>query len=519
MLLEKVFAILKSKNEKQASDPQEIVTKKRNEDGSDDLQEKYSSTFESNSESGDKADKANTSEPQRSSYSSHFESETDESKPDDAAQGEMPESGETDQGIPKSADTNEIIGSKILNSSNEMSELDVPDDDPASSESQKSENIPQTSVPVPEPHPLAGEPDWNVLSTIEEVTTVADTMTDPGDLSGQEDTSHSSYSKTDDTFKQTHYHSEDMSEEGIQSLSVDNRILNSSSNQDESRVHDIVEDFTNTQSRIDEIESKKSPLGSPVFSLSTNQNDADSLASIHSLDVSSNISDSEKNNNESNEFKAESSSLLKEEESNLGNESLKASQNIEKDTTDIIENIIEEVVRISELATESDRSITPSEFVALSVHETDDESLIEDPVSVEQKTHPDHSEELQPDAPSVTVDDTTEAVRLSEGEVLLTGLISEGELTASEGGSLVTQSSVPGLSAGHLGDCSDSEPGEADPRLVAGAGQHRRRLPVSLDTSSSSSWSEGEWRASPARMRRFLNMASAFRMINKSDQD
>ena len=116
----------------------------------------------------------------------------------------------------------------------------------------------------------------------------------------------------------------------------------------------------------------------------------------------------------------------------------------------------------------------------------------------------------------MTVDDTTEAVRLSEGEVLLTGLISEGELTASEGGSLVTQSSVPGLS-GHLGDCSDSEPGEADTRLAGG--QHRRRLPVSLDTSSSSSWSEGEWRASPARMRRFLNMASAFRMINKSDQE
>ena len=130
------------------------------------------------------------------------------------------------------------------------------------------------------------------------------------------------------------------------------------------------------------------------------------------------------------------------------------------------------------------------------------------PVSNEltPKSHPDPAEEHQPDAPSVTVDDTsTEAVRLSEGEVLVTGLISEGELSLSEGASLVTQSVT-------LGD-SESEPGEAS------RGQPRRRLPVSLDTSSSSSWSEGEWRASPARMRRFLNMASAFRMINKSDQE
>ena len=37
-----------------------------------------------------------------------------------------------------------------------------------------------------------------------------------------------------------------------------------------------------------------------------------------------------------------------------------------------------------------------------------------------------------------------------------------------------------------------------------------------LDSSSSSgSWSEGEWRASPDRMRRFINMAAAFRMIKE----
>ena len=37
-----------------------------------------------------------------------------------------------------------------------------------------------------------------------------------------------------------------------------------------------------------------------------------------------------------------------------------------------------------------------------------------------------------------------------------------------------------------------------------------------LDSSTSSgSWSEGEWRASPNRMRRFINMAAAFRMIKE----
>ena len=138
MLLEKVFAILKSKNETQArivSDPQ--LNEHKNKDDSDIIQEKYSSTFESNSESGDKVDKSNTSEPQNVSYSSHFESGTDESKPDDVAQDEILDS---DHGILNSSDTNDIIGSRILNSSNELSEPVVPDDDPTS-ESQISENI------------------------------------------------------------------------------------------------------------------------------------------------------------------------------------------------------------------------------------------------------------------------------------------------------------------------------------------------------------------------------------------
>merc|ERR1711862_572018 len=36
-------------------------------------------------------------------------------------------------------------------------------------------------------------------------------------------------------------------------------------------------------------------------------------------------------------------------------------------------------------------------------------------------------------------------------------------------------------------------------------------------SSSSSSWSEGEWRASPSRMRRLRNMAAAFNIIKESD--
>ena len=58
-------------------------------------------------------------------------------------------------------------------------------------------------------------------------------------------------------------------------------------------------------------------------------------------------------------------------------------------------------------------------------------------------------------------------------------------------------------------------------RLSRGEARRGRRLvsrPEILETSSSSSgWSEGEWRASPGRMRRFLNMAAAFRMIKESD--
>ena len=96
----------------------------------------------------------------------------------------------------------------------------------------------------------------------------------------------------------------------------------------------------------------------------------------------------------------------------------------------------------------------------------------------------------------------TETARLSEGEILVkvSSTSEEGEVSA--GDSLQTSE----------GELSRSR-GEARP--------DRRPLarPETLETSSSSSsgWSEGEWRASPTKMRRFLNMAAAFRMIKESD--
>ena len=540
MLVEKVFEILKEKNKNQemiVSNPKGIV--KLNEGGIGDKKEEYSSAFEVNSESGCKSDESQTSKPlkesyssqfesgtdeskqdevaqpgcqpsehQKDSYSSNFDSVTDESKPDEVSQGEKPKSCESPESIPENDETHDdIVDSNIPNTSNELSEPDGP-----ASESQTSEYIPETAAPVPEPPPLAPGCGWHPLSTIEEVTTVADTQTGQEDHtadfteSGQEDMNNSCYSRTDDTFKQSQNHSEVMSDDEIQSLSVDNKTMNFSSNQED---NDEVVDIAKNSN--DEIESQRIPTPT-VFSESLIADDID--GSAHSLDVSSDISDSEENKQKgtSKTSKLDSDSCPKKEKLTSGIESLQVSPNIEKETTDILEDIIETAVRISEIASNGERSITPDEFVALSVHETDDDESVREentnPVSNEltPKSHPDPAEEHQPDAPSVTVDDTsTEAVRLSEGEVLVAGLISEGELSLSEGASLVTQSVT-------LGD-SDSEPGEAS------RGQPRRRLPVSLDTSSSSSWSEGEWRASPARMRRFLNMASAFRMINKSDQE
>ena len=530
MLLDKVFEILMNKRqERSLGDPKENVSKNEKEEAnnidvegdtslplqrhseaggqteksetSDPQKVSYSSHFESGSdesktdrdaEVGGKTDKCNSSEPQEDSYSSHFDTGTDESNPDAAAQVETEDIG---PGTPKNFELDEIISSRILNTSNELSEVDVPDDDPAS-ESQTSDYIPQAAVPVPEPHPLAGEAGWNVLSTIEEVTTVADTQTGQDDLttdlSGQKDTDNFSYSTSDDTYKQTQAHfdtnqSEDLSEEEVQSLSVDNKALSSSLCPEVRMVQFIDEGVQETQSRHVKTET--------MFSESQPDNDGDGLASVHSLTVSSDISDSVKSNKRSDTIIA--GAVLREEDFNSEAEFQNDLKINEKETRDIVEDIIEKAVRMSE----GERSITPCEFIALSVHETDDDgSLIEehpDPVSVEVTP----ASPAAPDPASVTVDDSsTEAVRLSAGEVLLTGLISEGELTASEGASLVTQ--TPGD--------TDTEPGEADPRP---------RLPVSLDTSSSSSWSEGEWRASPARMRRFLNMASAFRMINKSDQE
>ena len=104
----------------------------------------------------------------------------------------------------------------------------------------------------------------------------------------------------------------------------------------------------------------------------------------------------------------------------------------------------------------------------------------------------------------------SETVRVSEGEIVMQVLESseEGEVSAS--GELGDNSA----SAGEL-EMSRGETRRGRPRLV--------RPVEPLETSSTStsssggSWSEGEWRASPGRMRRFINMAAAFRMIKESD--
>ena len=524
MLLEKVFEILKSQKKKEEdidSVPQENMEIQKVTNSKD--QEKYSTTLESNSDSGANTDKTNiTLDHSRDSYSSNFESGTNESKPEDTVeQGKKQELvEELYQKSHKESETKDIDGSMTHKTSFDKQE---PDEDQIS-ESQTSENVPEAAAPVPEPHPLAG--DWNVLSTIEEVTTV-DTET------GQEDlTTHISHTG-EDTYKQSKHfsyndQSDDMSEDGIQSLSDDHQIIQSGSNQkDKEEAHSNAFNLSK-----EDIESKNVTRETPtVFSESTRvQMDVGSFASNSALNASSDISDSVNSklgeSNVSVHLEENQKALLCTSESAV--ESLKISQNIEKDTVDIIEDIIEKAVLISEHALMDQRSITPNEFVALSIQDTDDDtnlSMVEEysnntaqPVSVNlsHSSHSNPAEDHCPDVPSITVEDTsTDRVRLSEGEVVVAGasLASEGELSASDGASLLSQS-VAGLS-GHLAD-SDSEPGEADRRL---AGGQRRRLAVSLDTSSSSSWSEGEWRASPTRMRRFLNMAAAFRMIKKSDQE
>merc|ERR1719192_1180865 len=144
-------------------------------------------------------------------------------------------------------------------------------------------------------------------------------------------------------------------------------------------------------------------------------------------------------------------------------------------------------------------------------------------------------------------------VRLSEGEVLLPkeGSASEGEVTLGGNSGDRPRIREPGV-AEYFGDVSASE-GEANvvQRSEGGSqqlssargravpvglgqqqqGQHQqqqqqrqssarrvRALPVGLETSTSSSsgLSEGEWRASPRQMQRFLNMAAAFR-LNKRE--
>ena len=72
----------------------------------------------------------------------------------------------------------------------------------------------------------------------------------------------------------------------------------------------------------------------------------------------------------------------------------------------------------------------------------------------------------------------------------------------------------------YLGDYSTSE-GEMGGKVSKRKTTNRVRSDLSRrvmeSSGSTSSFSEGEWRASPARMKRFLNMASAFRLMEKKD--
>ena len=81
---------------------------------------------------------------------------------------------------------------------------------------------------------------------------------------------------------------------------------------------------------------------------------------------------------------------------------------------------------------------------------------------------------------------------------------------------------LPNESSGveeYLGDYSTSEGelGEKVQRKKTNLIRSDLARRVLESSGSTSSFSEGEWRASPARMRRFLNMASAYRMIEKKD--
>jgi len=121
--------------------------------------------------------------------------------------------------------------------------------------------------------------------------------------------------------------------------------------------------------------------------------------------------------------------------------------------------------------------------------------------------------------------------RLSEGELVLAKDLSMSEGEVNLGGSSRAAGEAQRPEGGeaqrpeggeYSGDVSASE-GEA--RLPApgrGSLRGRRGRPgaggiLETSTSSSSGLSEGEWRASPRQMQRFLNMAAAFRLRSFND--
>ena len=139
--------------------------------------------------------------------------------------------------------------------------------------------------------------------------------------------------------------------------------------------------------------------------------------------------------------------------------------------------------------------------------------------------------------------------RMSEGEILLNQpeVSSDGEISFGAVQTDQTRSDIAGdISSNKSGKISDKSEGECsvknNPNESSGVEEYlgdystsegelgeklprRKTNPIRSDltrrvlesSGSTSSFSEGEWRASPARMRRFLNMASAFRMMEKKD--
>lgn len=482
-------------------------------------EEKYSSSFESVESSSEESGKKPDDERASDSVQNDEDLQDPDSKVDHShnlnehLEHELPENDENQS---YSCDFEESDNIKNVSDQATIKESGE-DSKEANDDDVHEEDIPETP-PVPDTPPLA--PDAaKMLSTIEEVTTIADTEEDSEHLEEYSDPFVSSnisdtVEAAPESSSQENSARDILTDEASENGKVEKGLYETPLVQEGERLEEeITKEEPKLESLVETENQKTGGDQSPVqFDMSSSEEERsivqDLIDDIIESGVLSSDNDEKMVVNENDDV-IETGELLDDEERDETDGPGPAAVEGSKDDKSVNSDI-DSLKTENELLVQSEENIDleqqmntlkvslnqPNEK-ALKIQILDSETCnltpekrspsdndAKDIIKVspsDQRQHKSDDSILEMSV-LTTVGDHDHHVRLSDGELLVQPQVdsSEGELSL-------------GGDTSHLSV---------------------RTAPVLLDSSSSSgSWSEGEWRASPNRMRRLINMAAAFRMI------